>query len=191
MARPKHLSNAEETLTAGTLIDGARMYAASADAVNEQYPNSLHVLSHLLGMSIELTLKAYLRNAGCLPNELKKLGHDLGVLYARAQDLGLDYTGSRNFVLRVLGANYQARLFAYPEEGRMTIIMPWRLRQMADDLIKIAFGAIKGTEALASMTNAPGLCIRSVYPEDINAIAWAVRESPGSRIITYSNLVTL
>lgn len=41
-------------LTAGTLIDGARMYAASADAVNNTYPNALHVLSHLLGTSIEL-----------------------------------------------------------------------------------------------------------------------------------------
>ena len=172
------MSSAEETLNAGTLIDGARMYAASADAVNEQYPSALHVLSHLLGMSIELALKAYLRNAGCLPNELKRLGHDLGALYARAQELGLDYTGSRNFVLRVLGANYQARLFAYPEQGKMTVIMPWRLRQMADELIKIAFGAIKGTEALVSMRDAPGLCIRSAYHEDINASAWAARESP-------------
>jgi hypothetical protein len=55
----------DEGLTAGTLIDGARMYAASADAVNDQYPNALHVLSHLLGMSIELALKAYLKHAGC------------------------------------------------------------------------------------------------------------------------------
>ena len=52
----------DEGLTAGTLIDGARMYAASADAVNDQYPNALHVLSHLLGMSIELALKAYLKH---------------------------------------------------------------------------------------------------------------------------------
>ena len=53
--------NASETSRfAGTLIDGARMYAASADAVNDKYPNALHVLSHLLGMSVELALKAYL-----------------------------------------------------------------------------------------------------------------------------------
>ena len=59
------LSETDETLTAGTLIDGARMYAAAADAVNDRYPNALHVLSHLLGMSIELALKAYIRDAGC------------------------------------------------------------------------------------------------------------------------------
>jgi hypothetical protein len=34
----------DESLTAGTLVDGARMYAAAADAVNDSYPNALHVL---------------------------------------------------------------------------------------------------------------------------------------------------
>lgn len=54
----------EDPLTAGTLIDGARMYAAAADAVNERMPNALHVLSHLLCTSIELALKAHLRHKG-------------------------------------------------------------------------------------------------------------------------------
>jgi len=150
------------------------MYAASADAVNDKYPNALHALSHLLGKSIELALKAYLRNSGCLPKELKKLGHDLGALYARAQEFGLDYTGSRNFVLRVSGANYQARLFAYPQEGTMTIILPRRLREMADELIKYSFIAIKGQAGFEEHKNEPGLTIQSEYPEDLNASAWAM-----------------
>lgn len=108
------MSKIDDSLTAGTLIDGARMYAAAADAVDEQYPNALHVLSHLLGMSIELALKAYLRNAGCSVQDLRRLSHDLGSLYGRAKECGLDHTGSRNFVLRVLGAGYRARVFAYP-----------------------------------------------------------------------------
>ncbi len=28
-----------DSLTSGTLVDGARMYAAAADAVNVKYPN--------------------------------------------------------------------------------------------------------------------------------------------------------
>lgn len=54
------MSISEKSEFSGTLIDGARMYAESADAVNDKYPNALHVLSHLLGMSTELALKAYL-----------------------------------------------------------------------------------------------------------------------------------
>ncbi len=174
------MSETDETLTAGTLIDGARMYAAAADAVNERYPNALHVLSHLLGMSIELALKAYIRDAGCSVQDLRRLSHDLGALYDRAKECGLDHTGSRNFVLRVLGANYQTRVFAYPEEGELTIIMPWRSRQMADELVRLAFVKIKGDSALAEMAHMPGLCILSTYPHDINASAWAVRQSPSN-----------
>jgi hypothetical protein len=92
------------------------MYAASADAVNDQYPNALHVLSHLLGMSIELALKAYLKHAGCSADELKSAGHDLAALYYWAQEFGLEDTGSRDFVLNVLGASYQGRVFAYPQK---------------------------------------------------------------------------
>ena len=109
---------------AHTLIDGARMYAAAADAVNDKLPNALHVLSHLLGMSAELALKAYLKNNGVSTKELRKFGHDLGVLYEKSQEFGLTYTGSRNFRLRVLGANYKERIFAYPEEAQLTIINP-------------------------------------------------------------------
>jgi hypothetical protein len=169
---------ADHSLTPGTLVDGARMYAAAADAVNDAYPNALHVLSHLLGMSIELALKAYLRHAGCTERELKKLGHDLPAIYNRAQEFGLDYTGSRTFVLFVLGWNYDERLFAYPREGVMTVIMPRRLREMAHELIEIAFRKIKGDALLDAMRAEPGLSIRSAYPEDVNASAWAVTTAP-------------
>ncbi len=163
-------------LTAGTLLDGARMYAASADAVNDTYPNALHVLCHLLGTSIELALKAYLKHAGCTEAELKNAGHDLPALYCWAQEFGLDHTGSRDFVLNVLGPNYEERLFVYPREGVMNVIMPWRLRQMAHELIEIAFCKIKGRALLAAMRGEPGLSIRSRYPDDPDALdssGWA------------------
>lgn len=181
------MSSDNPGLSAGTLIDGARMYAAAADAVNERLPNALHVLSHLLGMSIELTLKAYLRHHGCSVTELKQLGHDLAATYERAQQFGLTHTGSRNFRLHVLGANYEARLFAYPEEGHMVVITPWSLRQIGHELLVDVFSEIKGEQALAELADQPGLTIGSRYPEEVEPSAWATSppdkpdETPGPR----------
>lgn len=162
-----------DSLTPGTLVDGARMYAAAADAVNGAYPNALHVLSHLLATSIELALKADLKHAGCTEAELKNVGHDLPALYYWAQEFGLAHTGSRDFVLNILGPNYEERLFVYPREGVMNIIMPWRLRQMAQELIEIAFSKVKSPALLDAMKGEPGLAIRSRYPDDLDSSAWA------------------
>lgn len=140
---------------AGTLIDGARMYAAAADAVNDKLPNPIQVLSHLLGMSIEPALKAYLKNNGVSTKEVRKLGHNLGALYEKAQEFGLAYTGSRNFRLRVLGANYEARIFAYPEESRLTVINPSSLREITHELIVDIFGKIKGEPVLQELSEQP------------------------------------
>lgn len=165
----------EQLRYAGTLIDGARMYAASADATNDKYPNALHVLSHLLGMSAELSLKAYLVLNGTTEKELRRLGHDLGLLYEKAQEFGFLYTGSRNFRLRVLGENYQARIFAYPQEGNLNVISPWSLREITKEILTEAFVAIKSDETLNELADQPGLAILSEYPEDVNASAWTVK----------------
>ena len=166
----------EDSLTAGTLIDGARMYAAAADAVNERMPNALHVLSHLLCTSIELTLKAHLRHVGYTEAQLRKFGHNLRDLLVECSGHGLDYTGSRSYVLFVAGGNYRERLFVYPEEGVMNIILPRRLREMCRELISEVFPTIKGPELFRSMENEPGIAILSEYPEDLDASAWAQKE---------------
>jgi hypothetical protein len=168
------------SLTAGTLIDGALMYAAAADAVNDRLPNAVHVLSHLLGMSIELALKAYLRHHGTPVKELIALGHDLAALYNRALQLGLTDTGSRSFRFDVLGANYKARLFGYPEEGEMVLIAPWSVREIAHGLITEVFAKVKGQQMLAELAYHPGLRIASRYPRDFDASAWAM-PFPASR----------
>lgn len=165
----------EDTLTAGTLVDGARMYAASADAVNDKMPNALHVLSHLLGTSIELALKSYLRHSGYTEKQLRGIGHDLRGLLEHAQQNGFTKTGSRNFVLAVTGHNYRERLFVYPEKGNLNIILPGRLRQMADEIVGEAFRAIHGEDVFKQHQNAPGLCIQSKYAEDVDAGGWAQR----------------
>jgi hypothetical protein len=151
------------------------MYAAAADAVNDRYPNSMHVLSHLLGMAIELSLKAFLMNGGRPERDLRKLGHDLRRLLKECESLGLKNTGSRHFRLSVLGANYEDRLFAYPEEAVLTVIIPRSLREIANELIKEVFISVKGEKVFTELRGQPGLCIQSLYPEDVNASAWAVR----------------
>ncbi|MCC6503680.1 MAG: hypothetical protein IT362_11180 [Deltaproteobacteria bacterium] len=166
------MDDSEDTLTAGTLIDAARMFAAAADAVNDKFPNSLHVLSHLLNTSIELALKAYLRHSGYSEKQLMQIGHNLGKLLDHAVKHGIEWTGSRSFVLKVAGHNYRKRLFVYPEEGVMTVIMPWRLRQIVDELINYSFIAIKGKEMFETHKTDPGLSIQSEYPNDLDASGW-------------------
>jgi len=151
------------------------MYAAAADAVNDKLPNALHVLSHLLGMSAELALKSYLKHNEVPTSELRKLGHDLGAIYKRTQDFGLSYTGSRNFRLNVLGANYRDRIFAYPEEAQLNVMTPRSLREIVHELIVDVFETVKGKDMLEELENDPGLTIQSEYPDDVNPSSWAVR----------------
>jgi len=80
---------------------------AVADAINDPYPNALHVLSHTLGMAIELALKAFLVQHGSQEPDLRRLGHDLASLLREAEGHGLTATGSRHFRLAVLGKNYE------------------------------------------------------------------------------------
>ncbi|MHB8413787.1 MAG: hypothetical protein ACYDB1_00125 [Acidiferrobacteraceae bacterium] len=165
----------DDKLFAGTLIDGARMYAAAADAINDKLPNALHVLSHLLGMSAELALKAYLKHHGVSTRELRRLGHNLGALYEKAQTFGLAGTGSRNYRLRVLGANYQTRRFAYPKAGRLSVITPSSLREITHGLIVEIFAKLKGEVVRQALSAQPGLMIQSAYRQDVEPSAWAVR----------------
>jgi hypothetical protein len=167
------MADQEDTLTPGTLIDGARMYAAAADAVNRELPNSFHVISHLLGISIELSLKAYLLNRGVGKKEIRSMSHNLRTLFDKCVEKGMNYTGSRNFVLAVTSALYKKRTFVYPEKAVMRSILPRRLRQITNELIKVCFIEIKGQTTFDELSNKPGLCISSEYLEDVDPSAWA------------------
>jgi len=150
------------------------MYAAAADAINDRYPNALHVLSHTLGMAIELALKAFLVHHGLAERDLRRLGHDLAGLLKEAEVRGLTSTGSRHFRLSVLGANYEDRIFAYPSEGVLTVILPASLREIAHQIISEVFEAVKGHQQFQALQGEPGLAVQSDYPDDVNASAWAL-----------------
>lgn len=161
------------SITPESLMDGARMFAAAADAVAAVYPNAFHVLSHMLGMSLELSLKAFLMKADYSERRLKTLGHDLGSLFDEAVREGLNYTGSRNFVLRVTGAVYSSRVFAYPAPASMHSIEPWRLREMARELIETSYRSVYGKDALERHKAEPGIAIRSSYTANCMPDSWA------------------
>lgn len=149
------------------------MYAAAADAINDRYPNALHVLSHTLGMAIELALKAFLVHHGLVEKDLRRLGHDLAGLLKVAEAHGLTKTGSRHFRLSILGASYEERVFAYPAKGVLQVITPGSLREIAHEIIREVFEVLKGSAQLATLDGAPGLTVQSCYPDDLNASSWA------------------
>lgn len=159
----------ERSLTPGTLFDGARMYAASADAVVNSYPNALHVQAHLLGMSIELALKSYLRAKGYGVKELRKLSHRILDLYNKCVEEGLYHTGSRRFVVATVSGLFEKRIFAYPQECIMEIILPKRMREIAAEFITEIAPLIHPALELTL----PGIEIRAEYPEELSPSAWA------------------
>jgi len=55
----------------------------------------------------------------------------------------------------------------------MNSIGPWRLRQMARELIEISFRAVHGDDAYEELKDEPGLAIQSAYPDDCEPSAWA------------------
>ena len=149
--------------TPDNLLDGACMYAAAADAVNDRHPEAWFVVNQLLGMSIELALKAYLQRRGYDDRTLRKLGHNHKKLFDEAVEKGLRYTDSRNFRILMHGQHYKDRLFAYPTVGEFGTIMPWSVRELAHGILVEVFTDLRGQEALEASRNLPGLCIASTY----------------------------
>lgn len=76
---------------------------------------------YLLGHSIELSLKAYLRQHGLTVHQLRKVGHDLGKCYRKAKELGLlsawQPTPEQEAELRVLNVLYEAKDLEYIRTG--------------------------------------------------------------------------
>lgn len=182
-----HLAS-EGALTPGTLIDGARMYATSADAVNARFPCCVFPISHLLCTSVELSLKAFLRLHGATEDRLMELGHDLSALLTGAVAVGLHDTGSRMLALAVVGKNHAEKLFVYPEQnplGMQSIALD-RLRAMCHELIVEVFTAINGADDAAKRKNEAGLCIQGTYPTDLPPMAASMWTARPADLIAFS-----
>jgi hypothetical protein len=56
----------------------------------------------------------------------------------------------------------------------LTVILPARLREIAHEIIREVFIAVKGEALFNQFQAEPGLSIQSVYPEELDAVGWAV-----------------
>jgi len=98
-----------------TLIDGARSYAAVADAgvVRLGRPDAAggpHYLTilFLLGQAIENALKSYLLIRGVTEGELVKIGHDLPRVLAQTEIAGWPTQHpADHFLLKVIDGSYR------------------------------------------------------------------------------------
>jgi hypothetical protein len=72
------------------------------------------------------------------------------------------------------------RIFAYPEECVMNSIGPWRLRQVARELIEVSFRAVHGDAEYERLKDEPGLAIQSEYPDNCEPSAWALKVPIGA-----------
>jgi hypothetical protein len=55
----------------------------------------------------------------------------------------------------------------------LIVITPRSLREIAHQIIREVFEAVKGPEQLAALDSAPGLTVLSRYPDDLNSSTWA------------------
>jgi hypothetical protein len=85
---------------------------------------------------------------------------------------------SRTLAVDILGGAFLGRTTRKGSsriqlKGTLTVITPRSLREIAHEIIREVFEAVKGSAPLASLDGAPGLAVQSCYPDDLNASAWA------------------
>jgi len=126
-----------------TLIDGARSYAAVADAgvvrlgrPDAGGPHYLTIL-FLLGQAIENSLKSYLLIRGVTEGELVKMGHDLPRVLAQTEIAGWPAQHpADHFLLKVIDGSYrhQKQLqYHRAREMKMPLLRP--VRELAHEYI--------------------------------------------------------
>lgn len=111
----------------------AKEFYEAGVAARQLYPNRVFVPSYyLMGHSIELSFKAFLRGRGCTIEELKGWGHNLETLFKRAREhqLGREVvlTQVEGGVVHLLNTEYMSKRFEYIRSGSMSI-PEWHLLQ--------------------------------------------------------------
>jgi hypothetical protein len=126
-----------------TLIDGARSFAAIADAgvvrlgrPDASGPHYLTIL-YLLSQAIESGLKAHLLICGVTEDELMKIGHDLPRVLARTETAGWPTQHpADHFLLKVIDGCYrQQKQLQYHRAREMTLPLLRPVRELANEYI--------------------------------------------------------
>jgi len=137
------------TLVDRSILEHAFSFAAAADAYSARgYTAAKHVLSFLLGRSIELAYKAYLIRQGATEARLRKLGHSLAALQAAAEETGFSSGTTLSMqdceVIRFLDTDYRDKSFEYPERRITTGYNEGLVRTVTDKVLRGAAVAIWG-----------------------------------------------
>lgn len=103
-----------------------------------QAPAPVHTL---VGQSVELALKAYLREQGADLEALFNIGHNLKKGLDRAKAAGFQHKASRQH-LRLLNVEYRAHRFRYIETGRIVLLSPGDLFSLNADILQAAIQSI-------------------------------------------------
>lgn len=126
-----------------TLLDGARSFAAVADAAvarlgrpDASGPHYLTVL-FLLSQTIENALKSYLLIRGVTESELIKIGHHLPRVLARAETAEWrTLHPADRFLLKVIDGSYRSqRKLQYHRAGEMTLPLLRPVRELVHEYI--------------------------------------------------------
>lgn len=111
------LKQLEERTTARGLLKYAQDYYATYELVQKQHPNLTDYFAvkyYLLCHSLELTMKASLRQRGATYTEMKKMGHDLEKIMTVLHDEhNLIFSAEDQVMIRLVNQHYSQKEFEY------------------------------------------------------------------------------
>ena len=95
----------------------------------------------LVGQSVELALKAYLRETGVHPRAFRELGHNLEKCMREAESAGFSHRANKQH-LNLLASEYGVHRFRYIETGLVNLLSPEDLFLLNADILQGALQAI-------------------------------------------------
>lgn len=143
-----------------TLLDGARSFVAVADAAVVRLgrpdaggPHYLTIL-FLLSQAIENALKSVLLMQGVTEGELRKIGHDLPRVLARAESGGWPtHQSADHFLLKMVDGRYRhEKQLQYHRAREMTLPLLRPVRELAHEYIGQHRRSVPDEEPISAST---------------------------------------
>ncbi len=131
----------EKSLTSHGLLRYTRDYFKAFEDIHEKYPNVIimyEVKYYLLSHSIELGMKAILREKGYTRKKLINIGHDLEKLINVLHENGILIDVASMKRTFILNDYYRTKQFEYPQTGYKELPSLDDMKESAHLLLKMA-----------------------------------------------------